>query len=43
MIYYGGAVFRCVPLTAEELSFVILFAASVIPFDLIRRIVYKLK
>jgi magnesium-transporting ATPase (P-type) len=43
MIYYGGAVFRCVPLTAKELSFVILFAASVIPFDLIRRIVYKLK
>lgn len=43
MIYYGGAVFRCVPLTSKELSFVILFAASVIPFDLIRRIVYKLK
>ncbi len=43
MIYFGGSVFRCVPLSAKELSFVILMAFTVIPFDLIRRIVYKLK
>ena len=43
MIYYGGEVFRCVPLAVKELSFVILCAFTVIPFDLVRRIVYKLK
>ncbi len=43
MIYFGGSVFRCVPLSFSELSFVILMAFTVIPFDLIRRIVYKLK
>ena len=43
MIYYGGEVFRCVPLTARELSFVIILSFTVIPFDIIRRIIYKLK
>ena len=43
MIYFGGAVFRCVPLAPYELSFAILLAATVIPFEMIRRLVYKLK
>ena len=43
MIYYGEEVFRCVPLSYKELSFVIFLAFTVIPFDIIRRIVYKLK
>ena len=43
MIYYGGELFRCVPLTAKELSFVIILAVTVVPFDIVRRIVYKLK
>lgn len=43
MIYFGGAVFRCVPLLAGELSFVILLSMTVIPFDLIRRLIYRLK
>lgn len=43
MIYYGGNIFRCIPLSAKELSFVIFLAFTVIPFDIIRRIVYKLK
>ena len=43
MIYFGGAVFRCVPLLFPELSFVILLASTVIPFDMIRRLIYKLK
>lgn len=43
MIYFGGAVFRCVPLLLPELSFVILLASTVIPFDMMRRLVYKLK
>ena len=43
MVYYGGALFRCVPLLWQELSFVFLLAMTVIPFELIRRLMYKLK
>ncbi len=43
MIYFGGEVFRCVPLLFHELSFVILLASTVIPFDMMRRLIYKLK
>ncbi len=43
MIYFGGAVFRTVPLTAREFLPVILLSASVVLFDFVRRIAYKLK
>ena len=43
MIYFGGAVFRCVPLRIEELSFVFFLSLTVIPFELIRRLLYKLR
>ena len=43
MIYFGGALFRCVPLMPQELSFVILLSMTVIPFEMIRRLIYKLK
>jgi magnesium-transporting ATPase (P-type) len=43
MVYFGGAVFRCVPLQWQELSFVFFLAMTVIPFELIRRLMYKLK
>lgn len=43
MIYFGGALFRCVPLEIYELSFVFLLASSVVPFDMFRRIAVKLK
>ena len=43
MIYYGGALFRCVPLSATELWFAVSTAFTVIPFDVVRRIVEKLK
>ena len=43
MIYFGGSLFRTVPLSASELLLVILIAASVIPFETVRRIIYKLK
>ena len=43
MIYYGGALFRCVPLTPNELWFAVSTAFAVIPFDITRRIVEKLK
>jgi len=42
MIYFGGAVFRCIPLSARELWFAVLFAGSVFIFDFIRRILKKL-
>jgi magnesium-transporting ATPase (P-type) len=43
MIYFGGPLFRCVPLLPKELSFVILLSMTVVPFEMIRRLVYKLK
>lgn len=43
MIYYGGNVFRTVPLTISELSSVILIASTVVPFEIVRRIFYKLR
>ena len=43
MIYYGGAVFRCTPLTVKEVAFAVVTAFAVVPFDIIRRIVHKLK
>ncbi len=43
MIYFGGSVFRTVPLRPYEFVPIILLSASVIAFDLIRRIAYKLK
>lgn len=42
MIYFGGEVFRCVPLSGGELLFTLTLALTVIPFDCIRRIVKKL-
>ncbi len=38
MIYFGGAVFRSVPLDLRELLFVIFLASTVLPFDLLRRL-----
>ena len=43
MIYFGGSLFRCVPLLPKELSFVILLSMTVVPFEMIRRLLYKLK
>ena len=43
MIYFGGALFRCVPLAPYELSFVVLLALTVLPFEMFRRLIYKLK
>ena len=43
MIYFGGSIFRCVSLKPHELSFVIFLALSVIPAEMFRRLLYKLK
>lgn len=42
MIYFGGALFRCVPLSGGELFFVFSLAFMIIPFDCIRRVIKKL-
>ena len=42
MIYFGGEIFRCVPLEIGELALSITLALTVIPFDFIRRIIQKL-
>ena len=42
MIYFGGEMFRSVPLTLRELSLAFSLAATVIPFDLLRRLISRL-
>lgn len=41
MIYYGGTLFRTVPLTPKEFIFMLIFAFSVVPVDMIRKIIIK--
>lgn len=43
MVYFGGELFRCVPLAPYEFSFVILLSLTLIPFEMTRRLIYKLK
>lgn len=42
IIYFGGEVFRCVPLERYELLLCALFASTVIPVDTIRKCVSKI-
>jgi len=42
MIYFGGEVFRSIPLSFRELLNVVLLSATVMPFDILRRIIKKL-
>ena len=42
MIYYGGSLFRTCALSAGDLMNTIILAFSVIPFEIIRRIFFKL-
>ena len=41
LIYYGGSLFRTYGLNIKELGFVLLFAISIIPVDLVRKILFK--
>ena len=41
LIYYGGEVFRTTGLTIYEFEVMILLAFSIIPFDIIRKIILK--
>ena len=42
IIYFGGSLFRCVPLTYDELKCVVLLSLTVIPADLIRKALLRL-
>ena len=42
MIYFGGELFRCTPLTFREFLNILILSASVILFDIARRIFKKL-
>ena len=41
LIYYGGELFRTSGLNIKEFIIMILFAFSVIPFDVLRKVIYK--
>lgn len=43
MIYYGGSMFRTVPLSLKEFIITLLIAFTVIPFDMLRKIIWKKK
>lgn len=43
IIYFGGAVFRTAPLMLKELLCVIILAFTVVPFEFIRRVFFKLR
>ena len=41
IIYYGGNIFRCVPITREALALAAVLAFSVVPADFIRKAIMK--
>lgn len=41
LIYYGGKIFRTVPISFKEFIIMIIISATVIPIDIIRKILYK--
>ena len=43
LIYFGGNLFRTFGLTLKELVVVLILASSVIPLDIIRKLLYKKK
>ena len=40
-IYLGGSVLRTAPLNVDELLFTLLWALSVFPADMIRKVIFK--
>lgn len=43
MVYFGGEVFRTTPLSASTLFRISALAFTVVPFDFLRKIIYKLR
>ena len=43
MIYFGGDILRCYGLTGTEWLFVVILAFTIIPVDLIRKLLYRNK
>ena len=43
LIYYGGELFRTTGLTIKEFIVMLVFSFSVIPFDILRKVMYKRK
>ena len=43
IIYFGGDVFRCVPLSAKHLLYCALIAFSVVPADMVRKLLFSKK
>ena len=43
LIYLGGNMFRTIPLSFKELEFMILYASTVIPIDMLRKLIIKKK
>lgn len=41
MMYYGGSMFRTIPLSIKEFIIMLLFAFTVVPVDVIRKIISK--
>jgi hypothetical protein len=41
MTYFGGAIFRCYGLNVQEWAFVLVLAISIIPVDLIRKVIWN--
>ena len=41
MIYYGGTLFRTSGLTLKEFIIMLLISITVIPFDLVRKLITK--
>ena len=41
LIYYGGSMFRTVPLTINEFLIMISFSFTVVPVDILRKIICK--
>ena len=43
IVYFGGEIFRCVPLRASDLGLCALFALTVIPADTVRKCVLRIR
>lgn len=43
LVYFGGSLFRTVPVPVNEMIFIILLSMTVIPADIIRKLIIKLR